>query len=104
MIDIEQLNSFINKCKNSWKAHNITIIGSKDSIDKLLEFITNAKFEVVKENKLPQSNTIYIIPKREDKPLRVTLSKTTESIFKTIIGYRCGQKDFMKRYNKNDRD
>lgn len=71
MIDIKQLNNFINECKNIGKSHDVTIIGSKDSIKELSGFITNTKFEVVEENELLQSDVIYIVPKREDKPVQM---------------------------------
>lgn len=71
MINIKQLNNFINECKNIGKSHDVTIIGSKDSIEELSGFIINAKFEVAEGNELPQSNMIYIIPKRKDKPVQM---------------------------------
>ena len=87
MIGIKQIDSLINMCKN----YDIKIIGSKDSIDKLSGFITNALFKVTEVNELLQSEMVYIIPIREDKPkpIKATLPEIAEQIFKAIKNYKC---------------
>lgn len=90
MLDAEKFNDFINKCKVIVKSHDITIIGSKDSIDRLSGFIVNAKFEIV-ENEFPKNDTVYIIPNNKDKPVQIEclVSEIENEIFKAIMNFKC---------------
>ena len=87
MFSREKLDNLVDVCKHIRKEHDVTIIGSKDSIDKLSGFITNAKFEIVEENELPQDDTVYIVPIDKDKPVQIEcpLSEIEGGIFKAIM-------------------
>lgn len=86
-INIEDIKGLISS--HDFEKDKITIVGSKDSVGELKEFVENAKFVILEQDSgFPLENTVFVIPNLKDKPIliRHSMSDIERQVIKLMAG------------------